>query len=281
MSTEQIIGILIASGVVAALGAVVGIFLGIFGKIFAVSTDEKVEAIRECLPGNNCGGCGFSGCDGLAEAIAKGEVKCNACPVGGDECAQKIATITGQEAESSVRRVAFVKCSGSCDKTRFKYEYFGDSDCHRVAMAPGRGSKTCAYGCTGLGSCVEACQFDAIRLVNGRAEVIPEACRACGMCVSVCPNHLIELIPVTSTHAVRCHSQEKGKAVKEMCDAGCIGCGMCVKVCPSGAISVENNIAYIDQSLCTHCGKCGDKCPVHVIVNPTGTKPVQDAPNQS
>ena len=270
MTTEQIYAILIASGVVAALGAVVGIFLGVFGKILAIPTDEKVDAVRECLPGNNCGGCGFSGCDGMAVAIAKGKAACNACPVGGDECAEKIAAIMGQTAEATVKKVAFVRCSGSCEKTRFKYEYFGDSDCHRVAMAPGRGSKTCAYGCTGLGSCVEACPFDAIRLVNGRAEVIPEACRACGKCIAVCPNHLIELVPVTATYAVRCRSLERGKAVREMCDAGCIGCGICAKVCPSGAVKVENNIAYIDQALCTHCGRCAEKCPAKVIVSPAG-----------
>jgi len=270
MTTEQIIAILVASGVVAALGVVVGIFLGISGKLLAVPTDEKVEAIREALPGNNCGGCGYSGCDGLAEAMAKGQAACNACPVGGEECATKIAEIMGTTAETSVRKVAFVRCSGSCDKTRFKYEYFGDNDCHRVAMVPGRGSKTCAYACTGLGSCVRACPFEAIKLVNGRAEVIPEACKACGKCIEVCPNHLIELIPVTATHAVRCRSQERGKVVREMCDAGCIGCGICAKVCPSGAVTMENNIAYIDQSLCTHCGKCAEKCPAKVIVDPVG-----------
>lgn len=272
MSTDQIIAILIASGVVAALGAVVGIFLGVSGKFLVVPTDERVEAVRECLPGNNCGGCGYSGCDGLASAIAKGEAPVNACPVGGDEVSEKIAHIMGQKAEASVRKVAFVKCSGSCDQVRFKYEYFGDLDCRRAAMIPGRGSKACAYGCTGLGSCVRACPFDAIRLVNGRAEVMPESCHACGKCISVCPNHLIELIPADAGYAVRCSSQEKGKAVKEKCDAGCIGCGICQRVCPTGAVTVVNNIAHIDQALCTRCGQCAEKCPSKVIVTPSGAQ---------
>lgn len=268
MTTEQMLAILLAAGLVAGVGLIVGLFLGISGKLLAVPTDEKQAAVRACLPGNNCGGCGYSGCDALAKAIAHKEASPNACPVGGQDVGDQIAAILGVKAEASVRKVAFVKCSGSCDKTEFIYEYFGDSDCHRVALAPGRGSKACTYGCTGLGSCVRACEFEAIRIVNGRAEVIPSLCRACGKCVSVCPNHLIELIPADAACAVRCFSQEKGKAVRDMCAAGCIGCSLCVKVCPEGAITVENHIAHIDQTKCTGCGKCAEKCPAHVIVHP-------------
>ncbi len=239
MSHEQIIAIVIASGLVAGVGIVVGIFLGVSGKLLSVPSDERQAAVRACLPGNNCGGCGYSGCDGLAKAIADGDAPVNACPVGGDAVAGQIAAALGVEKTESVRMVAFVKCSGSCDKTNFIYEYFGDSDCHRVALAPGRGSKACAYGCTGLGSCVRACEYEAIRLVNGRAEVIPDKCRACGKCIRVCPNHLIELIPADAACAVRCFSQEKGKRVRDMCAAGCIGCGLCAKVCPTGAITVK------------------------------------------
>ncbi len=104
--------------------------------------------------------------------------------------------------------------------------------------------------------------------MNGRAEVIPERCHACGRCVAVCPNHLIDLIPADATCAVRCFSQEKGKTVRDMCAAGCIGCGICAKVCPVGAVTVTNHIAHIDQSLCTHCGACVAKCPAHVIICP-------------
>lgn len=268
MTTEQIISILIAAGVVAGVGLVVGLFLGFAGKIFAVPTDERTEAVRACLPGNNCGGCGYSGCDGLAKAIADGTAPVNACPVGGQACVDAISVALGVEATTAQRMVAFVKCSGSCDKTTFHYEYFGDGDCHRVAIVPGRGSKSCAYGCTGLGSCARACPFDAIHVVDGRAVVDPTACRACGKCIAVCPNHLIELIPARSGYAVRCASREKGKTVRDMCAAGCIGCGLCVRICEAGAITVVNNIAHINQDLCVGCGKCAAKCPAKIIIDP-------------
>ncbi len=272
MISTQLLSILIAAGIVAAVGLVVGIFLGIFGKIFAVPTDERVEAVRECLPGNNCGGCGYSGCDALAKAIADGEASPAACPVGGQSTADAISEALGVESVATERRIAFVKCSGSCDKTRHRYHYFGDDDCHRVAQAPGRGSKACAWGCTGLGSCAKACPFDAITVVDGCARVNPEACRGCGVCVATCPNHLIELIPASSTHAVRCASREKGKAVQEMCDAGCIGCGLCARKCPTGAVTVVENLSHIDQDKCIHCGQCAEKCPAKVIIHPHGSK---------
>lgn len=274
MTSAQILSILLASGIVAAVGLVVGLFLGVAGKIFAVKTDERVDAVREALPGNNCGGCGYSGCDALAKAIADGTAPIDACPVGGQTAVNAIAEVLGVEATTATPRVAFVKCSGTCDKTRFLYDYYGDDDCHRVALAPGRGSKACAWGCTGLGSCVKACPFGAISVVDGCAKVNPAACRACGVCVATCPHHLIELIPVTATQMVRCASREKGKAVREMCDAGCIGCGLCARLCPTGAVTVVENLAHIDQDQCIGCGKCAAKCPAKVIVNPGNGNPV-------
>ena len=65
--------IIAATLLVAAVGLFIGVFLGIAGKKFAVETDEREVKVREALPGNNCGGCGYPGCDGLAAAIAKGE----------------------------------------------------------------------------------------------------------------------------------------------------------------------------------------------------------------
>ena len=258
--------IIVATVVVAAVGLFIGIFLGGAGKKFAVETDEREIAVREALPGNNCGGCGYPGCDGLAAAIAKGEAPVNGCPVGGDPVGKIIAGIMGQEAVETVRRTAFVKCTGTCDKTTENYVYTGTGDCQMLAFVPGGGAKACAYGCLGYGSCVKACAFDAIHIIDGIAAVDREACKACGKCVDACPRHLIELIPYTQNVMVGCSSHDKGKAVTSSCETGCIGCKKCEKVCPNEAIRVDDFCAHIDYDKCTGCGACREACPRNVIL---------------
>ena len=224
--------IITATVVVAAVGLFIGIFLSIAGKKFAVETDEREVAVREALPGNNCGGCGYPGCDGLAAAIAKGEAPVNACPVGGEAVGKVIAGIMGQEVVESARMAAFVKCTGTCEKTKDNYNYTGVEDCEMMAFIPGGGSKACNYGCMGFGSCVKACPFDAIHIVNGVAVVDREAC----------------------------------KAFTTACELGCIGCKKCEKTCPNGAITVTDFCAHIDYEKCTNCGACKEACPRHVIL---------------
>lgn len=249
----------------AVLGILIGILLGVAGKFFAVETDERVIQVRECLPGNNCGGCGYPGCDGLAEAIVAGDAEVNGCPVGGAPVAEKIGAILGVDAGAAVRKVAYVKCAGTCENASNKYNYVGEQDCRRAVMVPGRGDKACAYGCLGLGSCVEVCQFDALSIQDGIAHVDKEKCVACGKCVTTCPNNVISLIPYDSAYAVQCSSKDKGKDVMSVCKAGCIGCGLCVKQCEFGAVTLENNIAVIDGEKCQGCGKCAEKCPKKII----------------
>ncbi len=257
--------ILIATLVVAAVGLFIGIFLGVAGKKFAVEVDEKEVAVREALPGNNCGGCGFPGCDGLAAAIAKGEAPVNGCPVGGDAVGKVIAGIMGQEVVETARQVAYVKCTGTCDKTRNNYAYTGVENCEMMTFVPGGGAKACDYGCLGFGSCVQVCPFDAIHIVNGVAVVDKENCKACGKCVAKCPKHLIELVPYEQMVFVGCSSHAKGKAVTAACDVGCIGCKKCEKTCENGAITVTDFCAHIDYDKCTGCGACQEVCPRGII----------------
>lgn len=257
--------ILIATVVVGVIGLLIGLVLGIANKKFEVEVDEKEVAVREFLPGNNCGGCGYAGCDALAAAIAKGEAPVNGCPVGGAAVADQISAVMGVSSGASEKKVAFVKCAGTCDKTERKYNYYGIPDCKEAVVAPGKGEKKCDYGCLGYGSCVKACQFDAIHVIDGIAVVDKEKCVACGKCAAACPKQLIELVPYTAKHLVQCSSKDKGKVVKEACSAGCIGCTLCTKQCESGAITVVQNIAHIDYSKCTNCGKCAAKCPAKII----------------
>ena len=163
--------IILAAVIVGGTGLLLGLFLGLAGKKFAVEIDEKEQQVREQLPGNNCGGCGYAGCDAMAKAIANGEAPVNGCPVGGDAVAAKIARIMGQEAGESIRRVAFVKCGGTCDKAKESCHYYGVHDCEMMDFIPGGGSKTCHYGCIGDGTCEKVCSFDAIHVINGVAVV--------------------------------------------------------------------------------------------------------------
>lgn len=262
----NITGVLIATAIVGGVGLFVGLFLGIAAIKFKVEVDEKEEAVLGALPGNNCGGCGFPGCSGLAAAIAKGEAPVNACPVGGEPVGKVIAEIMGVEAEETVRKVAFVKCQGDCGKTTSDYEYHGVEDCQMLAFVPNGGPKSCNYGCTGYGSCVKVCPFDAIHVVNGVAVVDKEKCKACGKCVNVCPKHLIELIPYDAKYAVACSSKDKGPVTMKACTVGCIGCQLCKKNCPSEAVDVVDFNAGIDYERCQGCGVCMEKCPKNAIV---------------
>ena len=215
--------IITATVVVAAVGLFIGIFLSVAGKKFAVETDEREVAVREALPGNNCGGCGYPGCDGLAAAIAKGEAPVNACPVGGEAVGKVIAGIMGQEVVESTRMAAFVKCTGTCEKTNDNYTYTGvavvDREAckacgkciakcphHLIELAPyeqqtfvgcsstakGKAVTTaCEIGCIGCKKCEKTCPNGAITVTDFCAHIDYDKCTNCGACKEACPRHVI------------------------------------------------------------------------------------------
>ena len=280
MDTQAIIFAIVSIG---GLGIIFGAILGFASKIFAVDEDPRVGMVQECLPGANCGGCGYPGYGGLAAAIVAGKAPVNSCAPGGAKAAAAIAEVMGVVAEETEPMVAFVKCGGTCDKAQNKYEYDGIDDCVMASQLAGASSKACAYGCMGLGSCVKACKFDAIKIENGVAVVNPDLCVACGKCISTCPKKIIDLVPKKKKVKVQCSSKDMGKAVMSVCSAGCIGCKICEKTCKFDAIHVIDNIAVIDYDKCKNCGMCANKCPKKVITGyrveaPKPAAPAEEAP---
>ena len=261
--------VLITTLVITVIGIIVGAGLVFTGNKFYVEVDEREAAVREVLPGNNCGACGYAGCDAMAAAIVAGEAPVNGCPVGGNHTAEEIGAIMGQDAEAVVRNIAFVRCKGDCNVTKTQGNYIGIDDCRSVVLN-GLSINDCDFGCLGLGSCVKVCNNDAIKVVNGVAVVDKNKCIGCGLCVKACPKGIIELVPETNSVMVQCSNKDKGPQVKKVCSAGCIGCMLCVKQCEYDAIKVENNLAHIDYTKCTQCGKCAEKCPMKVITLPVG-----------
>jgi len=260
-------GILYPTLIMGGMGVVFGALLAFASEKFAVQVDERQAKIREVLPGANCGGCGYPGCDGFAAAVVAGDAKVTGCAAGGGKVAEKIGEILGVSAGPVEPQIAFIKCKGTPDKTTKNCVYLGEMDCREAAVVPGKGPTACPFGCMGLGTCVKVCNFGAMSVENGLAVVDPEKCVGCGACVEQCPRGVIALIPRKAKTAVACNSPLKGPDVRKLCSVGCIGCGICAKNCPSQAIEMKGALAWIDPSKCTNCGLCATKCPVKVITD--------------
>ena len=251
--------------VVCSIGVLCAVMLVVASKFFAVEEDERAAKIRECLPGANCGACGYAGCDGYAKALAEEGVKTNLCIPGGDGTARSISDILGVEFEDVAEKVAVIHCHGDCEHTSNKMDYIGIQSCEAAKTLYG-GKGKCTYGCIGLGDCVKVCTNDAICIKNGIAHVDPRKCGGCGLCARTCPQKLISVENATEKVAVLCSNKEKGAVIRKKCTAGCIGCKKCEKNCPAGAITVVDNLAHIDYTKCTSCGECVKNCPVGCIV---------------
>lgn len=230
-----------------------------------IQNEIKREKVLDCLPGLNCGTCGYSDCASFALAVVNGKALPSVCAPGGAQTAQTISVILGNEDRSGVRMRAQVMCSGTDVTTRPKYIYDdGAEDC-LAKMKLGGGNKGCRYACVGMGNCVKACPFGAIKVINGTAFVDYKLCTGCGKCISSCPKHIIRLIPYDTYYWVGCVSRDTAAKERYYCKVGCTGCGICKNVCPNGAIDIQGNIATINYEKCSGCGVCFSSCPEGII----------------
>ncbi len=251
--------------IVVVAGFIAALLLTIASKVFYVPVDERVSQVREILPGANCGGCGFAGCDDYANAVVNDENQsCSACSVGGAACAAAIAELLGRNAGAGEKMVARVTCNGTCGATGKIAEYQGLMTC-KAAKTYFSGNGQCQFGCIGLGDCAAECDFNAIGVIDGVAVVNRDNCVACGKCVKGCPQHIIQLVPEKNQVHVLCSSKDKAPITRKNCSNGCIACGKCAKVCKFDAITVENNLAVIDMDKCKNCGMCMRVCPTGAI----------------
>ena len=271
--------VLIAIGILGGLGLIFGLVLAAASKLFYVETDPRLDALNECLPGANCGGCGYAGCGGYAEAVLNGEAEIGKCASGGNECAQAMAAIMGVEAGEVKRKVALVRCSGyrkvdqegNKQGAKLKAEYEGFPDCLAASKVGGNGPLSCKFGCLGYGNCVAACQYNAIKVIDGVAKVNSKKCTGCMACAEACPRKLIIPVDYGTNVYIACNSHAKGAVTVRGCSQGCIGCGICTKICPHEAIHVDSNLAVIDYEKCTACGLCAAVCPKKLIASPVET----------
>ncbi len=255
--------------VLFGLGVLFAVGLTIASIKLKVEKDPRIEEVLLATPGANCGGCGYPGCEAFAKAVVEGKAPVDGCVVGGPDCAKRIAEIMGVEIDvSSLRQHPVVHCAAKDVDRKGGGEYYGIKKCSEANVI--LGVEGCVYGCLGFGDCVEACNFDALKLIDGRPHFDYEKCTSCGACVKACPRNLIEIIPFKdhSMLVVGCANRDPARVVRNVCTVGCIGCGACARVNPE-VFSIENNLAKIDYEkyeTIESVSQAIEKCPAKMLV---------------
>jgi RnfABCDGE-type electron transport complex B subunit len=252
------------------LGVLSALILYFVAQKFKVYEDPRIDETEAILPGANCGGCGFPGCRGLAEALVdRDDISNLYCPVGGAATMKSAADHLGKSAPAKDPEIAVVRCNGTCENRPATTRYDGAPSCAVVAATYG-GETGCTFGCLGRGDCTVVCAFDAIHMdpATGLPRIDEDKCTACGKCVKACPKILIELRkkgPRGRRIFVGCMNRDKGGIARKACSVACIGCGKCMKACAFEAITLANNLAFIASDKCRLCRKCVPECPTAAI----------------
>jgi len=174
------------------LGAISAAILGFAARAFYVYEDPKIALVEECLPGANCGGCGYAGCSACAAAIVAGKASPSVCVAGGPSVIQAAAAVMGLKVEAAEPKLAFLTCAGGT-RAETKYNYLGTEDCRALAMLY-RGDKKCEVACLGRGTCAKNCPFGAITMGKNNLPIIDlDLCTGCGTCETVCPTGTIKV----------------------------------------------------------------------------------------
>ena len=263
--------VLFTIAMLGILGLLAAVILYFVAQKFKVTEDPRIDLVTEALPGANCGGCGYTGCRAFAEALVKStSFEGLYCPVGGADTMSKVAVILDRQPIAVEPKVAVVRCNGTPDNAVRTSFYDGAVSC-RVAHALYGGTTGCQFSCLGCGDCVESCKFDAMYMdpVTELPVILDDKCVACNACVKACPRNIIELRKRNKKDRkiyVSCVNKDKGGPAHKACKVSCIGCGKCVKVCPFDAITLENNLAFIDSNKCKLCRKCMPVCPTGSIL---------------
>ncbi len=241
------------------VGLVAGTVLAISSRVFHVEEDPRIEAVMDALPGANCGGCGYAGCEGYAIAVIQDpNIAANLCVAGSAETTIAVGKLSGKAVTEADPLVSVRRCEKLDGDVATRFKYVGLPSCTAAAaMGSGLGVDACAFSCLGLGDCVRVCPFDALELQDNLVRVNAARCTGCGKCIASCPRNLLELIPKRARVMVFCSTLGKAKEVLEACKVGCISCSLCVKKCPAEAISMKNNVVHIDHQKCL---EYGDSC---------------------
>ncbi len=278
MINEIVIGI----GILVGLGLFFATVLAIAYKKLKVEEDPRIDQVEEMLPHANCGACGQPGCRAFAEQLVAGEMTPAKCTVSSPDEVEAIARLLGIDAGAEEKRVARLLCAGGKQEAHHLAEYKGGvSTCRGEAVVTG-GAKACAWGCLGLGDCMNVCDFDAIYMnEDGLPVVIPDKCTACGDCVDICPKDLFELMPVSRHLLVQCKSQLEGDLAESKCSVACTACGRCVADAAPGLIAIRDNLAVIDYDL-NHLATPDAirRCPTDAIVWVEGQQFAQTKTNE-